>query len=147
MVTEVNRPQAFRDALVAAWQEKTGPTLVNTRGQFTLALTKRPEFIRNKQGTIVGVEAWVKLFHGRVDAAGKWLWNELPIDPHRRCINPPTQIVTQRAVYQTDADGKASLDEKGQPILITPRQLRFDPLAAFWQWLWDSVQRVPGNAR
>lgn len=122
----IDRPRAFRDALVEAWQAKTGPTLTDTRGQFTLALSARPEYIWNNEGKIVGVEAWVRLFrNGR----------EINIDQHRRVINPPTYRVTKDATY--DAAG----------TMQAPREKVFDPLACFWTWLWDSVQNNPGVVR
>lgn len=126
MTTEVNRPQAFRDAIVTAWQNRTGPTLTDSRGQFTMALSAHPEYIRNGKGRIVGIEAWVRLFCNS---------REIAIDGHRRVINPPLYRITVKATY--DADGNE----------LTPREKVFDPLACFWAWLWESVQNNPGVAQ
>lgn len=127
-----------RTALASTWASKTGPTVAQERDGYRLELTEAPSMILGKRGEIIGVDAWVMLF----DEKGE----EVRIDPHRRFINPPLQVVEQRAVYETDERGKAVTDKDGKPMLLSPRVLRHDPEAAYWEVLWQSVMGVP-NAK
>jgi hypothetical protein len=74
-----------------------------------LVITEPPGYIRDHDGRIIGVDAWVELFDEHGD--------EIPIDPHRRIINPPT----------------ASRGDGG-------------PEEALWEAVWDSVTEVPNPA-
>jgi hypothetical protein len=77
-----------------------------TRDGRRLVMTAQPVLIENLAGKVIGVECRVRLY----DEAGV----EVPIDPVRRFVNPPT-------VH----DG------------VT------DPLAALWSILWDSIDVAP----
>jgi hypothetical protein len=77
-----------------------------------LVITRAPEVIRNQGGLEVGIEVHVRLFdHDGV---------EIPIDPVRRFINPPTELATP----------------EGEPNVK-------DPAVALWTILWDSVDTAP----
>ncbi|PZG20620.1 hypothetical protein [Nonomuraea aridisoli] len=102
------RAAAVKDACHRDWQQHAaGDRLHKTRHGHRLEVLAEPAVIRNAAGEPVGVDAWVQLH----DAQGR----EVPIDPHRRIINPPT--VTR--------DG------------------RQDPAAAFWESVWDSIDETP----
>ena len=76
------------------------------RNGLVLTYDHQPDFILGKDGAIVGVDAWVRL-HGLNGV-------EIPIDPHRRIINPPT-------VHEGNDD----------------------PLEAFMEAVWASVDETP----
>ncbi|SET43667.1 hypothetical protein [Nonomuraea wenchangensis] len=77
------------------------------RGGKRLVFTAEPGYIRSSAGEIIGVDAWVELY----DESGR----EIPIDPHRRIVNPPT----------------------------VPRSGEDDPYEAFIEAVWDSVESAP----
>lgn len=99
---------------VADEQERDGRRLV---------LSAPPGLVYDANGEPSGVDAWVRLFEGG---------RELPVDPHRIFINPPTGVVVD------DRDGFDIATGK----FVKP-QSRQDPKAAFWNILWDSVTGTP----
>lgn len=122
------RAELVRAATAEEWQARPGSKLEKAgRDGLKLVVAKAPEFILDADGEIVGVDAWVQLF----DKSGR----ELPIDPHRRIINPPT--VPRSGVRLVDT-GRI---ERGQPVM--ERQVTADPVAAFWEAVWDSVEEAP----
>lgn len=88
---------------------------------YTLFLDAAPALITNADGAIVGIDAMVRLFQNG---------NELPVDPHRICINPPLQVVTAPARYNQSGE------------MTRDRAVRLDPEAAYWEWLWANVLEV-----
>lgn len=124
------RAELVRAATAEEWTARPGAKLEKAgHDGLKLVVAKAPEFILDAEGEIVGVDAWVQLF----DERGR----ELPIDPHRRIINPPT--VPRSGVRLVDT-GKV---ERGQPVM--ERQVTADPMAAFWEAVWDSVEGVPNS--
>lgn len=122
------RAELVRAATAEDWRSRAGSRLEKRgRDGLKLVVAKAPELILNGDGEIVGVDAWVQLF----DENGR----ELPIDPHRRIINPPT---VPRAGVRLSETGKA---EAGLPVL--KRTVTEDPAAAFWEAVWDSVSDAP----
>lgn len=83
-----------------------------SRGGLSIVFDERPALIRDKQGAVIGVDAMVRVFR-----AG----NELRVDPHRICINPPVLV----------PDGNT---------------FREDPAEAYLTWLVESLRDAP-NAR
>ncbi|MFC5834662.1 hypothetical protein [Nonomuraea insulae] len=125
------RAEAIKDVAARDWRDKKQPVIDKARGQNRLEFYQEPDFIYDKDGEIVGVDAWVRLY----GPDGK----ELRVDPHRRIVNPPT--VPRSGVQEMDT-GKR--DDRGQPIkdrILTP-----DPAVAFYEAVWDSVESVP-NAK
>lgn len=118
------RANAVKLATDSEWGSRQGTKLEKTKGNRKLVVAKAPEFIEDKEGNVIGVDAWVQLF----DDKGR----ELPIDPHRRIINPPT--VPRSGIR---------LVESGRPVM--ERVLTPDPVAAFWESVWDSVENVPNE--
>lgn len=113
------------------WQGRTGAKLEKQgRDGLKLVVAKAPDYILDGDGEIVGVDAWVQLF----DERGR----ELPIDPHRRIINPPT---APRSGVRLVDTGK--VDQRGQAVM--GRVVTADPAAAFWEAVWDSVEGVPNE--
>lgn len=123
-----SRAELVRAATFEDWQARPGTRLEKAgRDGLKLVAAKAPEFIYDADGEVVGVDAWVQLF----DERGR----ELPIDPHRRIINPPT--VPRAGVRRVDAGRVAN----GRPVM--ERRVTADPLAAFWEAVWDSVEGTP----
>lgn len=123
-----SRAELVRAATFEDWQARPGAKLEKQgRDGLKLVAAKAPEFIYDADGEVVGVDAWVQLF----DERGR----ELPIDPHRRIINPPT--VPRSGVRLVDT-GRV---ERGEPVM--ERRVAADPTAAFWEAVWDSVERAP----
>ncbi|GAA2209310.1 hypothetical protein GCM10009850_047680 [Nonomuraea monospora] len=125
------RAEAIKDVCARDWRDKKTPVIEKARGQQRLEFYREPDFIYDKDGQIVGVDAWVRLYgpDGR----------EVRVDPHRRIVNPPT--VPRSGVQEVDAGRR---NDRGQPIkdrTVTP-----DPLAAFYEAVWDSVEGAP-NAK
>lgn len=122
----LQRAELVRAATAEEWQARPGGKLEKLgRDGLKLVAAKAPDYILDVDGEIVGVDAWVQLF----DERGR----ELPIDPHRRIINPPT--VPRSGVQLVDKV------EQGRPFqarVVTP-----DPTAAFWEAVWDSVTETP----
>ncbi|MGR6923080.1 hypothetical protein ACU635_53250 [[Actinomadura] parvosata] len=125
------RAEAIKDVCARDWRDKKTPVIEKARGQQRLEFYREPDFIYDKDGQIVGVDAWVRLYgpDGR----------EVRVDPHRRIVNPPT--VPRSGVQEVDAGRR---DDRGQPI--KERVLTPDPLTAFYEAVWDSVEGVP-NAK
>ena len=119
------RAETVKSALSKAWRDKTDATLMQRRRELTLHLDAEPALIVNKMGAVVGIDAMVRLFSAQGD--------ELPVDPHRVCINPPTQIV----VKDTEHDAAGNV--------VNERILRPAPEEAYWEWLWQSVTEVPNE--
>ncbi|MEV0618536.1 hypothetical protein AB0I81_34775 [Nonomuraea sp. NPDC050404] len=125
------RAEAIKDVAARDWRDKKQPVIEKTRGQNRLEFYREPDFIYGKDGQVIGVDAWVRLY----GPDGK----ELRVDPHRRIVNPPT--VPRSGVQEVDTGRK---DDRGLPIkdrILTP-----DPLAAFYEAVWDSVEGAP-NAK
>lgn len=119
-------PAAERASMVAQSMTGAGKAREQTRGAQRLVVTRGPDLVANGRGDVVGVELWVEL----------WVDGEKEkIDPHRRFINPPTQIVTAPQV----------VGEDGQ--VLEPRQSRSAPEEAIWSVLWDSVLEHPRATR
>lgn len=111
------RAAIAKEAVEALWPA-SGPMAVNRDG-LSIVFDERPALIRDKEGTVIGVDAMVRVFR-----AG----NEVKVDPHRICINPPV-LVPDGAV---DAQGFATFRE--------------DPTEAYLSWLVDSLTSTP-NAK
>lgn len=99
----------------------SGPMAVS-RGGMSIVFDERPALIRDKQGMVVGVDAMVRVFR-----AG----NELRVDPHRICINPPMMVPD--GTFRDTPDGPVS-------------NFREDPVEAYLTWLVESLRDVP-NAK
>lgn len=61
--------------------------------------------------------------------------NELKVDPHRVCVNPP--ILVEDGFTETEVD-----DRRGKRIVRIPTY-REDPWQAYLDWLFDSVETTP----
>lgn len=131
MANPEERAREVKAATSSDWTARAGGhKLDKVKGNRKLTITKEPEFIYDKESNIVGVDAWVQLFNGN----GK----ELPIDPHRRIVNPPTVPRSGVSVEET-----GEVDRFGRPIvskILTP-----DPVAAFYEAVWDSVEGNPNE--
>lgn len=125
------RAREVKAATSSDWSKRTGGhKLDKVKGEQKLTVTREPEFLYDKDGNVVGVDAWVQLF----DANGR----ELKIDPHRRIINPPT--VPRSGVVEEET---GEVDRSGQPLkrrILTP-----DPTTAFYEAVWDSVIGIPNE--
>lgn len=125
------RAREVKAATSSDWSRRAGGhKLDKVKGEQKLTVTREPEFLYDKDGNVVGVDAWVHLF----DANGR----ELKIDPHRRIINPPTvprSGVAREETGEVDQSGRAAKRK-----LLTP-----DPTAAFYEAVWDSVIGVPNE--
>src|SRR3990167_2691385 len=71
------RAETVRAAVMAAG---TAPV---TRNGLRLVFDAAPQFIANRAGDLVGIDATIRAFRGA---------DELQIDPHRIFVNPPTQV-------------------------------------------------------
>lgn len=127
----IDRAQAIKDMTSSEWNRGKGAKLEKVKGQQKLTVDKEPEFIYDRAGDVVGVDAWVRLF----GADGK----EVKIDPHRRIVNPPT--VPRSGIVETDTGKK---DKHG--IAIKTREFTPNPSESFYEVVWDSVQETP-NAK
>jgi hypothetical protein len=96
-------------------------------GSFRAVIRQKPELLYDKENRVVGVDAWVQLFN---DKTGR----EIPIDPHRRIINPPT--VPRAGISEVD-----DVDEQGKPI--KRRILAADAKRAFYEAVRDSIESEP----
>ncbi len=107
--------QARSEKVVGAFRKVRSSSRVGrlerVRDGKRLVFTSEPDYIRNSAGDIIGADAWVELY----DADGL----EIPIDPHRRIVNPPT-------VPRTNLDTGLA-----------------DPYEAFIEAVWDSVEETP----
>lgn len=117
--TAASKAAEIASAVAVVWAAKgQSPDLAQTnKDGLTLRLKALPAPVLNKQGAVIGIDAWVQLF----DVKG----NEIPIDPHRRIVNPPL-LVPDGGV---GAKGKATYSR--------------DPAGAYWAVLWDSVLTNP----
>ena len=124
------RAELIKEATFDDWMRRPkGKTFLDKeRDNLRLEIRKAPDFIYDKGGGVVGVDAWVRLFEGD---------KELRIDPHRRIVNPPT--VPRSGVRRVE-DG---VDEKGKPKFR--REIIQDPVEAFYEAVWDSVIDTPNE--
>lgn len=114
--------------LLAMKQRKEGFTAV--RGTQRLIFDKPPTPVKNKAGEVVGVEVWVRLFQGAT---------EIPIDPHRVIVNPPT-VPRSNLTYIDDPSGE--VDKNG--LRVQKRVVGLpNPEAALIEAIWDSVETTP----
>lgn len=83
MVTPLTQKAVnIRRALAEEW--KAG-RISQTRGDLTLTLIRQSQYVLGKgQGNLVGIDAWVRLSHEEL--------GEIPVDQHRRFINPPIYV-------------------------------------------------------
>ncbi|MEU8195245.1 hypothetical protein AB0C10_15840 [Microbispora amethystogenes] len=93
-------------ACAQRWRNRRSGRVEHVRDGRRLVFTAPPGYIYGRDGEVVGVDAWVELF----DEHGE----QIPIDPHRRIVNPPT-------IHEG----------------------RHDPAEAFISAVWDSVQDAP----
>lgn len=121
------RSRAVRGACAREWRAKPRGKLEKMRAGQRLVFTRQPEYVYDRRGDVIGVDAWVELYdqHG----------NEVPIDPHRRIVNPPT-------VPRAGVRVLPNPDDPDRP----GRELTTDPAAAFFEAVWDSVADVPNPA-
>lgn len=124
------RAELIKAATKDEWDKKPGTKLEKLKDSRRLVITKAPDYIYNEQGDIVGIDAWVQLF----DDKGR----ELPIDPHRRIINPPT--VPRSGIKDTET---GELGRLGNPKKL--REVTLDPVSAFYEAVWDSVESTPNE--
>mgnify|MGYP001239063831 CR=1 FL=1 len=89
----------------------TGTQIV--RGDLTIQFQDLPKFIFDKQNNLVGIDALVRAYRNGV---------EQQIDPHRICINPPTQVPDGNGIYTEN------------------------PREAYLYWLEESIARRPNPA-
>ncbi len=82
------------------------------RGKYKFVFQAAPDAICDKQDDIVGVDALVRVYQGK---------DELKVDPHRICINPPTSVVSKAG------------------------KIRYDPREAYLRWLEENVLQVPNE--
>lgn len=109
--TPESKAVEIKSAVDTSWSTKGQEVnLSQTIKDRTLKLLQPLEFVYNKQNEVVGVEAWISLY----DDKG----NELPVDPHRKIVNPPL-------IH----DGVR------------------DPEVAIWAVLWDSVTNIPNQLK
>lgn len=120
------RAEAVKAAVDANWR---GEKAAERDGQ-TLIFDRKPEFILNKQGEIIGVDAMVRLFRDG---------EEVPIDPHRVIINPPT-VPRANLTYFDVIDNETGVVTKERVIGA------INPAAAWEEAVWDSVIGMP-NAK
>lgn len=99
------RSQHIKEACNRKWNNRKD-TVRHSKNNLILTYDSPPDYIISKEGEVVGVDAWVKLH----DQNGR----EIPVDPHRRIVNPPTFHMGE-----------------------------YDPLSAFMETVWDSVVQVP----
>lgn len=121
-------PKAFvsHSKLIEEW-ENSKHNLRQTRDDLTLVVVKKPERFLNKEGDFLGIGVWVELYHEEL--------GEIPIDQHRMFSNPP--------VYRRGEVGNSHL-EKLFPDLFKPEPV-YDPIGAFWDYLWDIVLKYPAQ--
>lgn len=105
-MNRLRRVEAVKGALAEQWRHGPSGRLEIPKGKRTLVALDEPGLIRDSVGASAGVDVWVRLY----EADGR----EVPIDPHRRIVNPPT----------------VSRNGAG-------------PAAAFWEAVWDSVEETP----
>lgn len=94
------------------------------RENLAIKFIKNPEFITDKLGNVIGVDATVRAY----DRGGR----ELIIDPHRRCTNVP--LLVPDGTFRTVVD----------PISPRTYQLsnfREDPQEAYLQWLEQTISK------
>lgn len=96
---------AARSKLVAGADWARRPQ--QTRNGRRLVMSRPPSLLRDAAGNVVGLDLFVRLYDVETGA-------EIPIDPVRRFINPPTI-----------------------------HEFIVDPVAACWAILWDSVDVAP----
>lgn len=113
------RSEASRAAVDSLF---TSDGLTVNRGDLEIRFDARPQLIRDRSGEVIGVDAMVRVFRGG---------RELPVDPHRVCINPPLQIPV----------AVAGADDVVRDGVI----LRLDPAAAYLQWLESSIREFPNS--
>jgi len=113
-------------AAVLARKPQSGP-LTAERNGLTLIFDDDPQLIRDKQANVIGVDAMVRAFR-----AG----NEIKIDPHRICINPPLTV----------PDGTFTDVETlhhGKPVTTRVPNYREDPWEAYLDWLFANIEEHP----
>lgn len=125
-----DKAQEMRASVQAAW--RGNPLPYDAPGGLTVVLDAPPALIMDaKQQQVIGLDAMVRLF----DAQGR----EQPIDPHRRCVNPPMLVPDLLAASQT-----VLIDD---PVMGKIKSLRpaykRDPQAAYIAWLTESVTETP----
>lgn len=100
------------------------------RGGDRIVFDDEPRFIRDRAGDVIGVDAMVRVFRGG---------EELRIDPHRICVNPPVMVRTPgtRVVHR---------EIGGVQRRIELPRFDVDPGEAYLQWLEESLRETP-NAR
>lgn len=123
-----DRARLVRSAIAVDWRGNNRHKLESVKDGFKLVIDQQPEYIYNKEEEIVGVDAWVRMYGPD--------GNVVPIDPHRRIINPPS--VSRSGIVETDTGKK---DKLGKPI--KSRELVSNPTQAFYEAVWDSVIGTP----
>ena len=127
-MTSAERALAVR----AAFQSKAIGHVVR-RGRQSLVFDELPTPVLDKDGLVIGVSVMVRLFE---DAT------EIPIDPHRVIVNPPT-VPRANQTYVDDPSGE--VDKHGLPVQKRVVGLP-NPEAALIEALWDSIDLTP-NAK
>ena len=116
------------DVLRAMRQRRSG--FASVRGSRRLVFDGPRVPVLDKTGTLVGVSVTVRLFEGAT---------EIPIDPHRVIINPPT-VPRANLTYVDDPSGE--VDKHG--VRVQRRVVGLpSPEAALIEAVWDSVEATP----
>lgn len=119
------KAEFLRNLWSSEWVEGFSVTRRVNNQNWEIRFDERPKLIRDRLGQIVGIDAMVRVFRGN---------NEIRIDPHRICINPPIMV----------PDGTTS------PVVVNgvTRQvanLELNPREAYLRWLVDSIRDNPNQ--
>lgn len=95
------------------------------RNGLTLVFDAIPDVVRDKQGAVIGVDAWVRAFRRG---------EEVQIDPHRRFVNPPTMV--------PDGTFRTLVNPFTKEEFERPNH-REDPWAAYLDELFSSIETAP----
>jgi len=113
------------------------------RGARRLVFDRLPAPVRNGRGEIVGIDVMVRLIQGST---------EIPIDPHRIVLTPPTVPRANLRYEEGVLDGAGRFLGSGRIVAqrlpikgVAYRRIvgSLDPEAAAIEAVWDSVEGVP----
>ena len=121
------KAEHLRDLWAAAWPATGNLSITRRVGtqDWTILFDERPTLVRDRDGSIVGIDAMVRVFRGTT---------ELRVDPHRNCVNPPIMVPDGTTYTVTDPETGETYEKKNYAL---------NPREAYLRWLEQTIRDNP----
>ena len=121
------KAEYLRDLWAAAWPATGNLSITRRVGtqDWTILFDERPTLVRDLDGSIVGIDAMVRVFRGTT---------ELRVDPHRNCVNPPIMVPDGTTYTVTDPETGETYEKKNYAL---------NPREAYLRWLEQTLRDNP----